>query len=250
MCNPRFSKPRLFHYLNLHTNNILTCDYNHLIFTPFTCFDRRINNLPNKMVVPYPYTYPLHHSDCGVMPMIPQPNATQKTLINKNGFLSIAAPLQPPPIPRFPPRPLRRSPLPKSVRNIMNIPTFTTTDRSLTSFHRFPPEIRLEIYGYLLISEFPIRYSICPIKKILLYREGDDWEPKHDAGSTCNRQYWIRHGIFPAILEVCRMSLLVWHSCKNPMRDLESLIEDSISQLRSEDQIKLFLKTNADSTIV
>jgi hypothetical protein len=46
------------------------------------------------------------------------------------------------------------------------------------------------------------------------------------------------------------MSLLVWHSCKNPMRDLESLIEDSISQLRSEDQIKLFLKTNADSTIV
>lgn len=88
-------------------------------------------------------------------------------------------------------RPLRRSPTPKCVRNITNTLVFSTSDRSLTSFLRFPPEIRVLIFGYLLTSGFPILYGICPQKRILIERD-DHWVG------------WIRHGLFPAILETCR----------------------------------------------
>jgi hypothetical protein len=123
-----------------------------------------------------------HHAHCD---LLPTPRRRQTTLAIIDGFLALSLdsyPLS---------RQVRRTSAGKSVRNIANTPTFSTTDSSLTSFLRLPPEVRLQIYSYLLISHQTIQYGICPIKWRLVARE-QSWQP------------WIRHGIFPSILECCR----------------------------------------------
>ncbi|KAE9364411.1 hypothetical protein N431DRAFT_431294 [Stipitochalara longipes BDJ] len=121
-----------------------------------------------------------HHELCDrITP--PKPKLRQRTLTIINGLLSLG----PPPGP--PVRPLRRTPAGKAIRNIANIPKWSTTDPSLTTFLRFPPEVRLQIYGYLLISVETVQREICPVKLCLVERS---WQP--------------RLRIFPAILECCR----------------------------------------------
>lgn len=123
-----------------------------------------------------------HHAHCA---RLPTPRHRQTTLAIIDGFLSLSLDSHPPS------RRQSRTPAGKAVRNIANTPTFSTTDSSLTSFLRFPAEVRLQIYGYLLISHQPIQYNICPIKLRLVAPEQ-------------RRRPWIRHGIFPSILECCR----------------------------------------------
>jgi hypothetical protein len=85
-----------------------------------------------------------------------------------------------------------RTPAPNAVRRIANTPTFSTTDASLTTFFRFPPEIRLQIYRLLLIADGGIKYHVCLLKTCFLV-------PPELRGK---KKY--RHGLFPAILETCR----------------------------------------------
>ncbi|PMD21557.1 hypothetical protein NA56DRAFT_703201 [Hyaloscypha hepaticicola] len=106
-----------------------------------------------------------HHAHCVRLPI---PRHRQTTLAIIDGFLSLSLDSHPPS------RRSRRTPAGKAVRNIANTSTFSTTDSSLTSFLRFPAE-----------------YGICPIKLRLVARK-QSWQP------------WIRHGIFPSILECCR----------------------------------------------
>jgi hypothetical protein len=72
---------------------------------------------------------------------------------------------------------------------------FSTADPSLTSFLRFPYDIRLQIYGYLLCG--PISYSLClRTRRIVMLAD------------SCQRRIgycYARHGLFPAILECCRL---------------------------------------------
>lgn len=111
----------------------------------------------------------------------PPPTPRQRTLAVINGLVALGPP------PSSPPRPIRRTPAGKAVRNIANTPTFITTDPSLTTFLRFPPEVRLQIYGYLLISYQTIHLDICPLTFCLVERT---WQ--------------FRLRIFPTILECCR----------------------------------------------
>jgi hypothetical protein len=112
------------------------------------------------------------------------PTFTQTRLTNKLGLLSIStltlAPIK-----------YHRTPLPHAVRRIANTPTFNTTDPSLTTFCRFPPEIRIQIYRLLLKYDRQIGYAACLIKKYII---------RADFG---RRQYRARHGLFPSILECC-----------------------------------------------
>jgi hypothetical protein len=112
------------------------------------------------------------------------PTFTQTRLTNKLGLLSISKPT---------PAPIKhhRTPLPHAVRRIANTPTFSTTDPSLTTFCRFPPEIRIQIYRLLLKYDRQIGYAACLIKKCII---------RADFG---RRQYRARHGLFPSILECC-----------------------------------------------
>jgi len=121
-----------------------------------------------------------HHAFCDCIPP-PNPKGRQRTLAIINGLLSLGPPSEPPP------RSLRRTPAGKAVRNIANIPTWSTTDPSLTTFLRFPPEVRLQIYGYLLISDQTVQRDICPVKMCLVERTSQS-----------------RLRIFPTILECCR----------------------------------------------
>jgi hypothetical protein len=88
-----------------------------------------------------------------------------------------------------------RTPAPNAVRRIANTPTFSTTDASLTTFLRFPPEIRLQIYRLLLIADDRIRYHVCVRKMCFLV-------PPELRGK---KEY--RHGLFPAILEPAASSI-------------------------------------------
>jgi hypothetical protein len=120
-----------------------------------------------------------HHAHCGR----PAPRRLrQRKLVITDGILCLDS--------RALYKP-RRKPAGKAVRNIANTATFSTTDPSLTSFLRFPPEVRIQIYGYLLLSHQNIQYGICPVTQCLVWRK-----------SIWRR--WIRHGLFPAILECCR----------------------------------------------
>jgi hypothetical protein len=114
------------------------------------------------------------------------PTFTQTRLINKLGLLSISKPT---------PAPIKhhRTPLPHAVRRIANTPTFSTTDPSLTTFCRFPPEIRIQIYRLLLKYDGQIRYGVCLIKKCIILRH---FRSAH---------FRARHGLFPSILECSRL---------------------------------------------
>jgi hypothetical protein len=98
----------------------------------------------------------------------------------------------------LPAAPIRRhrTPLPHAIRRIANTPTFSTTDPSLTTFLRFPPEIRVEVYRLLLKYDDVIQYGICPVKLRLVGRK-NKYSRTHP---------WIRHGLFPSILECCRIT--------------------------------------------
>ena len=111
----------------------------------------------------------------------------QTRLAIRDGRLSYASPPKPP---------YRRTPAPNAVRRIANTPTFSTTDPSLTSFLRFPPEIRIAIYQLLLRcwEGTYIQYHICTILRRLVVPRA--W---------CPPGYpYIRHDLFPAILGCCR----------------------------------------------
>lgn len=89
-----------------------------------------------------------------------------------------------------------RTPLPYAIRRIANTPTFSTTDRSLTTFLRFPPEIRIEVYRLLLQYDYVIKCNVCPVKQRLVgHKDRYSRTPP-----------WIRHGLFPSILECCRIT--------------------------------------------
>lgn len=117
----------------------------------------------------------------------PPPDFRQITLSSKSGNLSLSK--SPPPIPRP-----ARTPAPHAVRRIANTATFSTADASLTTFLRLPAEVRLQIYRLLLVTPDPIRYLICSRTHNLLRRA--------DHGSRAS----IRHGLFPSILECCRLT--------------------------------------------
>jgi hypothetical protein len=85
-----------------------------------------------------------------------------------------------------------RTPAPNAVRRIANTPTFSTTDASLTTFFRFPPEIRLQIYRLLLIADGEIKYHVCLLKTCFLVPPELRGKDKY------------RHSLFPSILETCR----------------------------------------------
>lgn len=75
-------------------------------------------------------------------------------------------------------------------------PFFSTTDPSLTSFLRFPYDVRLQIYIYLLIHG-SVCYDLC-LQRRRIVLAVDTSHPR--------RQYpYFRHGLFPAILECCRL---------------------------------------------
>ncbi|KAH8900532.1 hypothetical protein GQ53DRAFT_740578 [Thozetella sp. PMI_491] len=109
----------------------------------------------------------------------------QTTLVSKHGLMSIALPAPTPP---------RRTPAPHAVRRIANTPAFSTEDPRLTSFLRFPPEIRLVIYRLLLRVDGSIGYTLCPFTRRLVL-EG--------AWYKYAKYPFERHGLFPAILECC-----------------------------------------------
>lgn len=75
-------------------------------------------------------------------------------------------------------------------------PFFSTTDASLTSFLRFPYDVRLEIYKYLLVMG-RISYNLC-LQKRRIVRVVYTYHPK-------GHYRYFRHGLFPAILECCRL---------------------------------------------
>lgn len=95
---------------------------------------------------------------------------------------------------RVPPPPPPRSPAPNRVRRTTHTPYFSTDDRSLTSFLRFPYEIRAAIYHDLLYCE-TVRYKLCLYTNRLT---------RADAYFVRKRPY-VRHNLFPAILECCRL---------------------------------------------
>jgi hypothetical protein len=118
----------------------------------------------------------------------PSPTFTQTILTNEFGLLSISLPAAP----------IRhhRTPLPHAIRRIANTPTFSTTDPSLTTFLRFPPEIRIKVYRLLLQYDYVIKCGICPVKQRLVGH-------KNRYSQT---PPWITHGLFPSILECCRIT--------------------------------------------
>ena len=115
------------------------------------------------------------------------PTFTQLTLIgDHNNHLSIFRPV----------RQVRhrRTPAPNAVRRIANEPNFSTANTSLTSFLRFPPEVRIQIYQQLLIFNDTIQYGICATHLCLVVREY----------GVKKRPLEYRHRLYPAILECCR----------------------------------------------
>jgi hypothetical protein len=114
------------------------------------------------------------------------PIFTQTRLTNKLGLLSISKPT---------PAPIKhhRTPLPHAVRRIANTPIFSTADTSLTTFLRFPPEIRIQIYRLLLKYDPQIHHGVCLTKKCIIM---------HHFG---RRGFRPRHGLFPSILECSRV---------------------------------------------
>lgn len=73
---------------------------------------------------------------------------------------------------------------------------FSTTDPSLTSFVRFPYDIRLQIYGYLLCGG-DISYRLC-LRTGRIVMLADFFQRRIG-------YRYVRHGLFPAILECCRL---------------------------------------------
>ncbi|KAH7136359.1 hypothetical protein EDB81DRAFT_801989 [Dactylonectria macrodidyma] len=125
-----------------------------------------------------------HHARCASKP---GPKWKQTTLTSELGLLTLSPPARPPPC---------RTPAPHVVRRIANVPRFRTTDPSLTTFLRFPAEIRIDIYRLLLKRSGEISYPICSVKQRLVAPEC--W--------CAGKKYpWIRHRLFPAILECCRI---------------------------------------------
>jgi hypothetical protein len=113
----------------------------------------------------------------------------QTLLVAKFGLLSIGSPTQPAP----------RTPAPHAVRRIANAAVFTTRDPSLTTFIRLPAEVRMMIYRLLLIAESGIHYTICYHTNRLVV-ESQVYRQQHP------NYPWIRHGLFPAILECCHVT--------------------------------------------
>jgi hypothetical protein len=89
----------------------------------------------------------------------------------------------------------RRTPAPNAVRRITNQAKFSTGNPSLTSFLRFPPEVRVQIYGELLLCNDTIQYGMCATHMCLVVHE--HWLKK--------RPVEFRHRLHPAILECCRV---------------------------------------------
>lgn len=87
-----------------------------------------------------------------------------------------------------------RTPMPNAVRRIANQPKFSTADPSLTSFLRFPSEVRIQIYRQLLRYNGTIQYGVCSTHLCLVCREHRLGKPEE-----------FRHRLFPAILECCRL---------------------------------------------
>lgn len=130
----------------------------------------------------------LHRKRCTVTP---GPKFAQTSLLFRDGLLGYVAPSKP----RHP-----RTPAPHAIRRIANSAVFRTTNPSITSFLRFPAEIRIAIYRLLL--KLPpttpyVGYFICTTtRRFVLPR----------ARCRNERYPWIRHGLFPAILECCRIT--------------------------------------------
>lgn len=120
----------------------------------------------------------------------------QATLSSRLGFLRLGPP---------DPIPEPRTPAPHAVRKIANTPVFRTTDTSLTEFLRFPAEIRLVIYRLLLTHESLIYYTICPNTDHLVLRDLL-WSAQSNQKPPSQRHPYYRHGLFPAILECCRLT--------------------------------------------
>lgn len=118
----------------------------------------------------------------------PRRRHQQAVLVAKLGFLAIRRPI--PPVPP-------RTPAPHAIRRIANTPVFTTSDPSLSTFLRFPAEVRIMIYRLLLVAKDGISYHICHSTQRLVLES-----------CLCRRKYhpWVRHGLFPAILECCHMT--------------------------------------------
>jgi hypothetical protein len=131
-----------------------------------------------------------NHSECN---RARAPSFTQTILTSKLGLLTIS-----------PPAPIQhhRTPAPHAVRRIANMPTAgtRTSNPSLTTFLRFPAEIRLKIYRLLLRYDGVIQHNICPVTLHLVARDSI-----YSRGSSAVTTTWIRHGLFPSILECCRL---------------------------------------------
>ena len=75
-----------------------------------------------------------------------------------------------------------------------------TSNPSLTTFLRFPAEIRLKLYRLLLRYDGVIQHDICPMRLRLVAQDSIS-----SRGSSAVTAPWIRHGLFPSILECCRL---------------------------------------------
>lgn len=145
---------------------------------------------------PFPITSSKRHRVTEMDALVPRPQCKcakpngkrQTTLTAKLGLLCLAPPSA---------APTPRTPAPHAVRRIANTPVFNTPDASLTTFSRFPAEIRLIIYRLLLIYDGPVNYTICPNTSQLVLHDSWRRNPKY----PCHR-----HGLFPAILECCRLT--------------------------------------------
>lgn len=131
-----------------------------------------------------------NHSGCN---RARAPSFTQTILTGKLGLLTISSPA---------PIQHHRTPAPHAVRRIANMPTpgTRTSNPSLTTFLRFPTEIRLEIYRLLLRYDGVIQHDICPVTLHLVARDSI-----YSRRSSAVTTTWIRHGLFPSILECCRL---------------------------------------------
>ncbi|KAH8896416.1 hypothetical protein GQ53DRAFT_15362 [Thozetella sp. PMI_491] len=126
---------------------------------------------------------PIHEDACHILATS---SWKQRKLTGQDGVLAL--------------RPRRqihpRTPAPHTVRRIANEPVWTSNEPHLTSFLRFPAELRLLIYRLLLVYDGSVEYRICPVTKQILNVNVRSYK----------RHYpWTRHGLFPAILECCRL---------------------------------------------
>lgn len=92
------------------------------------------------------------------------------------------------------PPPPYRTPAPNIVKRMTRAPVFSSTDKSLASLLRLPYDIRLQILRYLLRCG-GVQYELClDTSRLILFNH-----------YGCQPYPYERHGIFPSILETCRL---------------------------------------------